>query len=136
MNRNEQVNSDKMWEYISNVGKAIRKYRTEIGITLLSSLALPFIFSCNIQEDLADIRRESEERRANRLANIDVNVQHYHNHDNLDDGYWRREYEREKSRRFIEQQRLKNARIRANTEKMLRKIELDRKRREAEHAGH
>ena len=40
MNRNEQVNGEKMWEYISNIGKAIKKYRTGIAIAACA-LAIP-----------------------------------------------------------------------------------------------
>ncbi len=45
MNRNEQVNSEKMWEYIRNIRKAIRKYRTGIAVAGCS-LALSFSAGC------------------------------------------------------------------------------------------
>ena len=46
-----------MWEYISNIGKAIRKYRTEIAIAACS-LAIPFFAGCDSMP--GDNRRISE----------------------------------------------------------------------------
>ncbi len=49
MNRNEQVNGEKMWEYISKMGRylaeTMKEYKTELAVTGCS-MALPIIFGC------------------------------------------------------------------------------------------
>lgn len=45
MNRNEQVNGEKMWEYISNIGKGMKKYGIKIGATAFS-LSMLFTLGC------------------------------------------------------------------------------------------
>ena len=137
MNRNEQVNGEKMWEYISNIGKALRKYRTEIAVGVVCSVAIPVFVGCaEIGESMAEGFREGsgEPPKASRDYIPDGNtptiiIIDSHDH-GYDDWYWRFQNQKAELKKIEEQQRHEGARIRAHTQKMLREMELKRKLRE------
>jgi len=132
MNRNEQVNGEKMWEYIRNIGKAIRRYRKEIA-TVVCSLTVPFLVASCAPGEWEEFWTE-QRREWDKIAE-ESNREGGHHHDHYDPYAWERmswrtQREIEKLKKIEEQQRLEGARIRAHTQKMLLEMELKRKLRE------
>ncbi len=80
MNRNEQVNGEKMWEYIGKIGRKIKKYKTEIAVSLL----LPLTFGCTDLEDKEfwddwknDMAQMRQDIRDSNRESRTVHVYHY-----------------------------------------------------------
>jgi len=128
MNRNDQVNSEKMWEYIRNIGKAIRKYRTGIAVTGFF-IAMPFIGGCS--EPLVTYPSTNNQQMPGCR-----NGSHY------PIGYWqmksdiegmRRQQSIEELRRIEREAALSGARIRAHTRKMLYEMQLRDQVRRQQH---
>lgn len=122
MNRNEQVNGEKMWEYISNIGKAIRKYRTGIAVTTCSLVLGLSSIACegdnlNMAGPGKPYSWLTDEERAAQQARptVRVNV-------NYNDGI---KQSTEELRRLNKQLELENS-------LRIRRMQLELKRREAE----
>jgi len=123
MNRNEQVNGEKMWEYISNMGKAIKKYRTGIGVGAIITV-MPFISSC------AEFWQESYKELAK--INDGTQTQSTSYDTSYNDSYWRMQHSINELERIKREAAWDTTRINAASRKILYEMELQKKLKELE----